>query len=364
MNTLKKLIFLSNNEKNKGMGILKLEKKDKNIFANLKTYQDSINGEYILGIKINNKIIKQNVNIKNNMYSFVLTDKIDLCDSIGCVLLQSSANEFIPILWGSEKNENYKSSIINSLKSNIQKIRTEQSNTISNVLIKNQNQSDTLLTDTYNPNIENLSIKNLDSQISRINTYTNHGNYKFLQNDESNMYYSEQQSIFNNYISPEDPSQISMDPEHICTNIHQEEIAVANSQAKLFESNDEEVSHIIDSELNKNDNHNFYNMIADQLNEIFDRYPKEDNLCKLIENSYWVKINGDIDNKYYVVGIIKQNNDIKYICYGVPGNYRIEPPAEMREYSQWLPTDALNPYDKGYWVMYQDADTGENIFIN
>jgi hypothetical protein len=36
----------------------------------------------------------------------------------------------------------------------------------------------------------------------------------------------------------------------------------------------------------------------------------------------------------------------------------------MREYSQWLPTDVLNPYDKGYWVMYQDADTGEKIFIN
>ena len=68
--------------------------------------------------------------------------------------------------------------------------------------------------------------------------------------------------------------------------------------------------------------------------------------------------------KYYVVGIIYHNHDIKYICYGVPGTYENEPPVEMRHYSQWLPTDTTDPYNNGYWVMYQDADTGENIYLN
>ena len=105
-------------------------------------------------------------------------------------------------------------------------------------------------------------------------------------------------------------------------------------------------------------------MIKEQLDELFDRYPPEENLNRLVDNSYWVKINADYDNKYYVVGIIKNKQDIKYICYGVPGNYNIEPPIEMKDYSQWLPTDIKDPYTNGYWVMYQDADTGENIFIN
>jgi hypothetical protein len=105
-------------------------------------------------------------------------------------------------------------------------------------------------------------------------------------------------------------------------------------------------------------------MIADQIDELFDRYPREKNLETLINNSKWVKINTDEENKHYVVGTIQENNDIKYICYGVPGNFNNEPPIELKNYSQWLPVDPQDPYNNGYWVMYQDADTGENIFIN
>ena len=110
-------------------------------------------------------------------------------------------------------------------------------------------------------------------------------------------------------------------------------------------------------------NHKFYNMIAEQLEELFDKYPRENNLEKIIDNSKWVKINHEEENKFYVVGIIYIDDDIKYVCYGVPGSYYNEPPRELLGYSQWLPTDTLNPYENGYWVMYQDADTGENIYI-
>ena len=156
-------------------------------------------------------------------------------------------------------------------------------------------------------------------------------------------------------------SQISMEPEQI--NLFSD-IAIASSTAKeeLFETSEEEVNKLIDDNINSE--HNFYNLIADQLEELFIRYPREKNLEQLIDNSIWCKIDTDIDNKYYVVGIIKVKNDIKYICYGVPGNYNVEPPIEMRGYSQWLPVDTTNPYEKGYWVMYQDSDTGENIFLN
>ena len=134
----------------------------------------------------------------------------------------------------------------------------------------------------------------------------------------------------------------------------------------LFESDDNEINEEINKNvLNPNGaEHKFYNMIADQLEELFDKFPRENTLEKLIENSKWIRINHEEENKYYVVGIIYQNDDIKYICYGVPGNYYNEPPIELRNYSQWLPTDAMNPYEFGYWTMYQDADTGENVFLN
>ena len=104
-------------------------------------------------------------------------------------------------------------------------------------------------------------------------------------------------------------------------------------------------------------------MIAEQLQELFDTYPREYSLEKLIDNSKWVKINHEEENKYYVVGLIYDNDDVKYICYGVPGSYYTEPPMELQGYSQWLPTDVNDPYNNGYWVMYQDSETGENIYL-
>ena len=157
-------------------------------------------------------------------------------------------------------------------------------------------------------------------------------------------------------------SQISLEEEALINN---SEIAVATASS-LFESSEEEIENIIDNNLKSNSatTHEFYNMIAEQLQELFDKYPSENSLNKLVDNSRWVKIDTDSDNKHYVVGIITDNDDIKYICYGVPGNYANEPPQELLHYSQWLPTDTTNPYTNGYWVMYQDADTGENIYLN
>jgi hypothetical protein len=169
------------------------------------------------------------------------------------------------------------------------------------------------------------------------------------------------------------PSEISNEDNQYT----QAEIAMAScTQAELFESSDNEIETIIDEQISMIDTdsnklgsqpkgkHKFFDMISDQLYELFNRYPKEENLSKLIDNSQWVKIIDDYDNINHVVGIIKDNDDIKYICYGVKGNYYQEPPMEMRGYSQWLPIDIDYPENNGYWTMYQDADTGENIAIN
>ena len=40
-----------------------------------------------------------------------------------------------------------------------------------------------------------------------------------------------------------------------------------------------------------------------------------------------------------------------------------EPQDDLKDYSQWLPTDINNPTDNGYWVMYQDSTNGENIIL-
>lgn len=331
MNFLKKTIFLSNNDKNKGMAILALESKNGNVFGKLKMYSD-YKGEYILGIKCGNNIIKQNVNLDNSTYSF-LSDKINMRENIGCVILDIADNKVTPLLWGSEKKENCKSQIIESLRNSINKI----SSNIPRPSAQSKEDIDTYKEEDYPQN---------DMENNQKESMTDEENNKYLDNNTSEEY-----------------SQISLDEENINSN---DEVAVACTATEdLFESSDEEIEESIDRELGVGlGKHQFYDMIADQLNELFARYPREENLCKLIENSDWVKIDTEIDNKYHVVGIIYLNDDIRYICYGVPGSYDNEPPVEMRNYSQWLPTDTLDPYNQGYWVMYQDADTGENILMN
>lgn len=360
MNSIKKIIFLSNDEKEKGMGVIKFEYKNSNLFGNLKLYQFKFNGEYILAIKTNDQIIKQNIILKDNdQYSFIVQNKINIDNIKGCVLLSQINNDIKPLLWGNEKNQNLKNVIISELRENIRRLSN-----IHNDHIKTTNQA----TQKTNNLDEQLTL-NIDKCLNNNNEF-NHEDFNFSSikepaqnqaNTSEDMVYS---PIKNIKYPNESINQISLDPELFSdTN---EEIAVASINASLFEDSEEEIQKNIDKELENlsvASNHKFYNMIADQLTEIFNRYPKENNLSKLINNSYWAKIDNDFDNKNYVVGIIRDDNDIKYICYGVPGRYDIEPPLEMREYSQWLPTDIKDPYTNGYWIMYQDADTGENIFI-
>jgi len=338
MNTVKKTIFLSNKEKphEKSMATLVLEKKNSSIFCTLKVFNLETSKDLLLGIKSQNQIIKQNILLNNNVYNFILNQNIDLNESLGCVLLNIDQQCITPIIWGNDKNTNYKNQIVENLKSSIQKIK--------NIDISKQQTN-------------KISTNSTEKQEDSTNNFLNPINSKEAYEIHKNPY------NINNYINIEQYSQISLDEEILNSN---SEIAQATSMEALFESDDQEIEEIVKKELNDESvsEHKFYNMIAEQLDELFDKYTREYNLEKLIDNSKWVKINHEEENKYYVVGIIYKDNDIKYICYGVPGNYYTEPPTELKNYSQWLPVDTMNPYDNGYWVMYQDADTGENVYIN
>ncbi len=301
MNTYKKTIILKSTEPTqKAMAVLTLEKKNDNTFGDFKIYNTN-QTDYVLGIKSNENIIKQNINLVNNKSIFKCSKAIDIDGDISCILFTTEKDKLEQMLYGTNsKDGRAKSAILSSMQSSINKINSIQVNE------------------------KTITVKD----------------------------------------KPDTPKeQIQQKQDEVYEKIsHEEQIATAQSHARLFENNEEEIEKTIDENMTPTE-HKFYNMISEQLDELFEKYQHETNLEKLIESSKWVKINHEYDNKYYVVGIIYKDNDIKYICYGVPGNYNTEPPRELRGYSQWLPTDVADPYNKGYWVMYQDADTGENVYI-
>lgn len=312
MKTLKRIIILSDkNTTKKPQMVLTLENKNGNIFGHIKSYNNTYTNDLLLGIKNGREIIKQNIKLIDGVCQFKLQSNVDLEGEVSCAMVDIS-NGFEPILWGSNNGEYQKSAILSTLREHISKISNSQ-----------KKAKDT-------PKASTKAINETD------NTCT--------------------------------ISQISINPEKC----ESEQVAMASTntanmdmstnKSELFESSEEEIENIIDKSIHTN--HEFYNLISDQLDELFSRYPREENLEALIDGSKWCKIDSDIDGRYYVVGLIYEDDEVKYICYGVPGNYEIEPPSELKNYSQWLPTDLTSPYSVGYWVMYQDSDTGENVLIN
>lgn len=128
-------------------------------------------------------------------------------------------------------------------------------------------------------------------------------------------------------------------------------------QAKLFESTDKEINETIDKEIaNSGD---FFELISEQIDELFDKYPEEEKLSQIIPSSKWVKVDWENNGKYYVIGLIYEYDVLKYVCYGVPVASENDMPAEFENVGQWVPID-----NWGYYIMYQDAVTGETIKID
>ena len=107
----------------------------------------------------------------------------------------------------------------------------------------------------------------------------------------------------------------------------------------------------------------YYLSVREELEKIFSNFPAEENLVKLFIGSRWAKVfySGD---KHYVVGIIPENGTEKYVCYGVPAIYSKEPPKELKGFCSFIPLSIFALEGSGYWMMFQDAVSGECIKPN
>lgn len=106
----------------------------------------------------------------------------------------------------------------------------------------------------------------------------------------------------------------------------------------------------------------FVEKLKPQIDKLFENNPIEDNLQKIIPDSKWVKVEYEDDGDFFVFGLLyDEQENIKYVCYGVPSVFDEAPPEELSGYPIWLPLDQNNSKGFGYWLTYQDATTGEPI---
>ncbi len=104
----------------------------------------------------------------------------------------------------------------------------------------------------------------------------------------------------------------------------------------------------------------YYLTVKSELDGIFLKFPEEPCLIRNVPDSQWVKIYYS-ENKYYVVGLVKENGNEKYVCYGVPSKYSPTPPETLKGFCSFVPASVFDLTGDGYWMMFQDAVTGECV---
>ena len=106
-----------------------------------------------------------------------------------------------------------------------------------------------------------------------------------------------------------------------------------------------------------------------------DDIPVDDNVCEscphvtreerinpfpsVFPNSEWSKISypGPVGWWHYITGRIYSGQNIVAKAVGVPGEYGMTPPVWLEGFGTYL--RAVTPDAHGYWLMFQDAETGE-----
>lgn len=121
--------------------------------------------------------------------------------------------------------------------------------------------------------------------------------------------------------------------------------------------NEEEIS--FDEE--KDEKSEFLKSIESQIDELLINNEREVALEELLPNSKFVRVDSSGNGNYYIFGVIYEDSKVKYIVYGLPGEYAVKPEDEYKNYYQWLPLNSENPEGYGYYLMYQDAIEGNQV---
>ena len=101
--------------------------------------------------------------------------------------------------------------------------------------------------------------------------------------------------------------------------------------------------------------------MKEEIEKLFGRFPHEPALEDLITDSRFVRVQYDERGKYYVVGVVYDQRDPAFICYGVPEPYAPAPPKELSGFSAFVPKNPARPYGDGYFMMFQSARTGQTL---
>ena len=283
--------------------VLTLERKEDDIEGMIRFYNlpYEFEGLLTLGFYVENKVIKSGLTKKSNsLYTFFLSEDF-IEKNFSCAVIIFKEAEAKPLLYGSTngRQEEVYANIINEL--------------------------------STNSNVENVE--------------------KVL--DKYGLYYDEEEQ------KEIDAKIDECMEENKCSKCVYKEQFFSKVQSEEKLKNDDATEETEEIQVEEKDN--FYFKLKPQIDKLFENNPIEKNLEEMIPSSKWVKVEYEDDGDFYVFGLLYEGDVIKYVCYGVPSIFEEEPPKELSGYPIFLPLDKNNQKGFGYWLTYQDAETGEPI---
>lgn len=308
----KKSIVLNGVSDNSQKGILSIEQDGDNVYGNIRlfNFNSEPNGIISLGIYNDDKVIKAGLTRLSDMFFGFKSELKKIPQNFSCAVVNFVGGEPRPLLYGNSDGYFDKDRVFDEVISKLKS--TKSTSQIEEIL------------DKYDINYTDEENKQIDSEI------------------EQN-------------ITQDDIAMCQSGCEKQCEKCEYKKYYISHAV-----SLDETTKTIDEGENDIEKTKNFYEEMKEHIDKLFSNNPSENYLQSLLPNSKFVRVDLD-ENNYYVLGLIYSDNIVKYICYGVPGIYQKDPPRQLSGYPVWFPIDQEKPQGFGYWLTYQDADSGESV---
>ena len=364
-----KTIILSNSQNlnsNSPKGILTITKDGHIIKGKIRLYNIiSLPRATKIGLYVNEKVHICQIIKKPNHYEFDLNANIDITQSIYCALIDNSNNDKKVLLEGGSFNGFY---FTDSPFDAVLEAKDEQlEQTIDSALKQVDSCAQCNCNDCEYKKYfyENYASNTPANDLSAQNKSTvEDSNNEIIKNDliEKNKTGENIKDTVNNADLKKD--FIDNIQSEVIENIENEILSdISNMGEQILSTNIQttKTSPIENNTKNDDEQSQFLNDIIYQLDEMLSSNPEDDVLNSIIPNSRFVKVTSESP---YVLGVIYENEMLKYIAYGVPATYNTLPPADLGEHYQWLPLNPRDVMSDGYFMIYQDALSGSLVEIN
>ncbi len=137
------------------------------------------------------------------------------------------------------------------------------------------------------------------------------------------------------------------------THEDEETVRLGEAQAGKIAGDGDPLAH--EAPLDPRGSLTYYNTVRERLEAALKKFPPDERLKETFPLSEWVRAESGA-----LLGVIYERGAPRYLCVAVERTG--DPPAEMGEHCTFVPA---SPYTEteGFWVVFQDADTGEYIKV-